>query len=92
MWNSIKNVIFAFMAVCCGLIGVFWLWFMYEYSLRWLDESGNVVPNVETAVAFGREGAEWIGLVAVGWFILAILFGLIQWRVSRSTTAVKTTP
>ncbi|MCP4358645.1 MAG: hypothetical protein GY796_11560 [Chloroflexi bacterium] len=64
---------------------------MYEYSLRWLDENGNVVPDMDTAVAFGREGAEWIGLVAVGWFVLAVLFGLIQWRVSRSLAIIHKT-
>ncbi len=84
MFKAVKNVIFAFMAVCCALIGLFWLWFVYAYSLRWLDANGEIGPEVGTAVIFGREGAEWMGVMALGWFALALLFALIQWRVSRN--------
>ncbi len=84
MFQAIRQVIFAFTAVCCGLIGLFWLWFMYQFSLRWLDANGEVGPMVGTAVVFGREGAYWIGGVAVGWLLLALFFGFMQWRVSRS--------
>lgn len=76
-------MIYAFAAVCCGLMGVFWLWFMYQFSLRWLDENGLPGPEAGTAVVFGKEGAEWIGIVALGWFMLALLFGFLQWRLQR---------
>lgn len=81
-----RNVIFAFAAVCCGLIGLFWLWFLYEFSLKWLDANGEVSEVVGSAVVFGREGANWIGAVAAGWFLLALFFGFVQWRVSRRST------
>jgi hypothetical protein len=74
---------FGFLAACCGLIGIFWLWFMYEFSLKWLDANGEVVPVVDTAVVFGAEGATWIGMVAAGWLLLALFFGFLQWRISR---------
>lgn len=84
MFQAIRQVIFAFTAVCCGLIGLFWLWFMYQFSLRWLDADGEVGAVMGTAVVFGREGAYWIGGVAVGWLLLALFFGFMQWRISRS--------
>jgi hypothetical protein len=83
MFQAIRNVIFAFAAICCGLAGLFWLWFLYEFSLKWLDANGEVSDVVGTAVVFGREGANWIGGVAAGWFLLALFFALAQWRVSR---------
>ncbi len=84
MFHAMRQVIFAFAAVCCGLIGLFWLWFMYQFSLRWLDANGEVMPAMDTAVVFGREGAYWIGAVAVGWLLLALFFGMMQWHVSRN--------
>lgn len=83
MFQSIRNVIYAFAAICCALFGAFWLWFMYQFSLRWLDAEGLPGPEIGTAVVFGREGAQWIGSVAVGWFILALFFGFLQWRLMR---------
>lgn len=85
MFQAIRHVLFAFVAVCCALIGLFWLWFMYEFSLKWLDANGQVGPAVGATVVFGREGAEWIGIVAGGWFVLALIFGWLQWRVSRQS-------
>lgn len=83
MFQAIRQVIFAFMAVCCGLIGLFWFWFMYQFSLKWLDADGNVGAAMGATVVFGREGAYWIGAIAVGWLLLALFFGFMQWRVSR---------
>lgn len=89
MWEAIRNVIFAFAAVCCALMGVFWLWFMYQFSLRWLTPAGEIGPEVGTAVVFGREGAAWIGVVAMGWFMLALLLsGLHWWFVIRRQSSV----
>lgn len=84
MFQAIRDVLFGFMAVCCALIGFFWLWFMYAYSLKWLDADGEVVMGESTTVAFGADGASWIGLVAAGWLVLAVFFGLIQWRVRKN--------
>lgn len=92
MFQAIRNVIFAFAAVCCGLIGLFWLWFMYQFSLRWLDADGEVGQMVGATVVFGREGAYWIGAVAVGWLLLALFFGFMQWRISRKPSSVNRHP
>ena len=92
MLQSIRNVIYAFAAVGCALFGVFWLWFMYEFSLKWLDENGLPGPEIGTAVVFGREGAEWIGMIAVGWFMLALLFAFLQWRVMRQQAQLQPDP
>lgn len=83
MFRAIRNVIFAFAAVVCALIGLFWLWFMYNFSLKWFDANGELLPEIGTAVIFGPEGATWIGMVAAGWFVLALGFGVIQWRMNR---------
>lgn len=83
MFQAIRNVIFAFMAVCCIFIGLFWLWFMYSFSLKWLDANGEIGLTTGATVIFGSEGAIWIGAVAVGWFMLALLFGFLQWRMNR---------
>lgn len=83
MFQAIRNVVFGFMAACCALISLFWLWFMYEFSLKWLDGNGEVGPVVGTAVVFGSEGATWIGMVAAGWLLLALLFVFLQWRMSH---------
>lgn len=83
MWQSIRRLLFGFLAICCCGIGLFWFWFMYEFSLKWLDATGQTVVGPETTVAFGQEGAVWIGLVAVGWLILGGLFGFMQWRFAR---------
>lgn len=84
MWQTIRQVLFGFLAVCCLLISLFWFWFMYEFSLKWLDENHQVVIGPETTVAFGQEGAVWIGAVAAGWFLLGLLFALMQWRFMRT--------
>lgn len=83
MLRSITNVVFGLAAFICLLISAFFVWFMYEYSLKWLSPDGFVSPNVDTAVAFGRAGAWWIGSVALGWFLLAILFWLIHHRIQK---------
>ena len=83
MMRSITNVVFGLAAFISLLIGAFFVWFMYEYSLRWLTPEGAVSPGADAVVVFGREGAWWIGGVAAGWFILAALFWLIHHRVQK---------
>ena len=85
MLQSIRHVIYAFAAVGCAFFGAFWLWFMYEFSLKWLNGDGMPGPEIGTAVVFGREGAQWIGAVAVGWFILAGVFAFLQWRLLQQS-------
>ena len=87
MFKSITNVIFAFVAVICLLIGLFWLWFLYEFSLKWAKYDGNIPPDAGATAVFGSDGAWWIGLVAGGWLILAVVFWIIHRRTNRTTSA-----
>ena len=87
MFDAVRNVIYAFAAICCALIGLFWLWFLYAFSLRWLSPDGTPVAT-GSGVFFGQEGAEWIGILAAGWFALALLFAVLQWRHLRRQTVL----
>lgn len=83
MLRSMTNVIFGFVGGICLLVGLFWIWFMYEFSLKWAKYEGNLPPSAGGIVVFGTEGAWWIGFIAGGWIVLAVIFWLIQRRVNR---------
>lgn len=81
--RMIRQVIFLFAACICFVIALFWVWFLYTYSLQWgWDAAGNPL-QVGTAVVYGRQGAIWIGSVTVGWFLLAVFFLYLHWRQQR---------
>lgn len=78
MWPAIRNVIFGFMAVFCGLIGIFWLWFGVTYALRPLtnfEEVGWQVLRESAARPFWGYTA-----VALVWFLLAAALAWLQWQ------------
>ena len=83
MLRSITNVIFGLMAVMCVLAGLFWVWFLYEYSLKWLKYGGNIPVDAGATAVWGEEGAWWVGGIAVGWFVVAIFFWIIHRRMNK---------
>ena len=83
MLRSMTNVIFGFVGGICLLIGLFWIWFMYEFSLKWAKYDGNLPPSAAGTAVFGTEGAWWIGFIATGWIVLAVILLLIQRRVNK---------
>ncbi len=83
MLRSMTNVIFGFVAGVCLLVGLFWFWFLYSFSLKWAKYDGNLPASAAGTAVFGTEGAWWIGFIAAGWIVLAVVFWLIQRRVNK---------
>lgn len=87
MLRTLSNVIFGLVAAVCLAIALFWVWFLYEYSVKWQLSGRDPLQDASARVVFGAEGAWWIGAVAAGWFILALLLAFIQWRVRRKAAS-----
>lgn len=76
MFRSLRQTILPVMAVLCLFIGLFWLWFWYEFSLKWAL-SGTLPGPEQSAVVFYGSGVVELGLLALGWLLLSlILYGL----------------
>ena len=81
MFRSLRQVILPVTAVLCLIVGLFWLWFWYEFSLKWalLDSMPDLT---ESTVVFYGSGVAELGFLAFGWLLLALfLYGLHRrWR------------
>ena len=76
MLLTLRRVILPVTAVLCLLIGLFWVWFWYEFSLKWAL-AGTLPAPGDTAVVFYDSGVTQLGLIAFGWLLLALfLYGL----------------
>ena len=76
MFRSLRQVILPVTAVLCLIVGLFWLWFWYEFSLKWalLDSMPDIT---ESTVVFYGSGVAELGFLAFGWLLLALfLYGL----------------
>jgi hypothetical protein len=84
MFRSLRRVILPVTAVLCLIIGLFWVWFWYEFSLKWAL-SGTMPSPSESAVVFYGSGVAELGFLAFGWLLLALfLYGLHRrWRHSQ---------
>jgi hypothetical protein len=84
MFRSLRRVILPVTAVLCLIIGLFWVWFWYEFSLKWAL-SGTLPSSSESAVVFYGSGVAELGFLAFGWLLLALfLYGLHRrWRHSQ---------
>ncbi|MAU00164.1 MAG: hypothetical protein CL608_23740 [Anaerolineaceae bacterium] len=76
MFLSLRKVILPVTAVLCLIIGLFWIWFWYEFSLKWALTDTMPGPT-ESAVVFYGSGVAELGFLAFGWLLLALfLYGL----------------
>lgn len=82
MFASLRRVILPVTAVLCLIIGLFWLWFWYEFSLKWAL-SGTLPQPGDSAVVFYGSGVAELGFLAFGWLLLAGVLYLLhrRWRV-----------
>lgn len=72
MIRSLRQVVLPFTAVLSLLIGLFWLWFWYEFSLKWALADRLPGPR-DSAVVFYGNGVIQLGLIAGGWLLLAFI-------------------
>ncbi|WP_420630241.1 hypothetical protein [Candidatus Leptofilum sp.] len=81
MFASLRRVILPVTAVLCLIIGLFWLWFWYEFSLKWAL-AGTLPELGDTAVVFYGSGVAELGFLAFGWLLLAIILYVLhrRWR------------
>ena len=86
MFRSLRQAILPIMAVLCLLIGLFWIWFWYEFSLKWAL-SGTMPDQTESAVVFYGSGVAELGFLAFGWLLTALfLYGLHRrWQRTHKT-------
>ncbi len=84
MFASLRRVILPVTAVLCLLFGLFWLWFWYEFSLKWALADAMPAPGDSTVVFYGSGVAE-LGFLAFGWLLLAIILYALhrRWRGRR---------
>lgn len=83
MFRSLRRVILPVTAVFCLLIGLFWLWFWYEFSLKWA--LADTLPQpMDSAVVFYGTGVAELGFIAFGWLLLAAVFYGLHRRWQRS--------
>lgn len=76
MFGSIRRVILPVSAVFCLLVGLFWIWFWYEFSLKWAL-SGRMPDAHDSTVVFFGSGVAQLGFLAFGWLLLAlVMYGL----------------
>ncbi|MEZ4592079.1 MAG: hypothetical protein R3D55_13200 [Chloroflexota bacterium] len=82
MFTSLRRVILPVTAVLCLIIGLFWLWFWYEFSLKWALSGTLPAPGDSTTVFYGS-GVAQLGFLAFGWLLLAIVLFVLhrRWRV-----------
>jgi len=73
MIRSLRQVILPVAAVFCLIIGLFWLWFWYEFSLKWALSDTLPRPQ-DTAVVFYGSGVAQLGFLTFAWFLLALFF------------------
>jgi hypothetical protein len=83
MFRSLRGVILPVTAVLCLIIGLFWIWFWYEFSLKWALADTMPAPGDSTVVFFGS-GVTQLGLLAFGWLLLALFFYGLHRRWQRS--------
>lgn len=81
MFTSLRRVILPVTAVLCLFIGLFWLWFWYEFSLKWALSDSLPGPG-DSAVVFYGSGVAELGFLAFGWLLLAVILYLLhrRWR------------
>lgn len=82
MFASLRRVILPVTAVLCLIIGLFWLWFWYEFSLKWALSDTLPQPG-DSAVVFYGSGVAELGFLAFGWLLVAGVLYLLhrRWRV-----------
>ena len=73
MMKTITRIIFAAAALLSLLVGLFWLWFLYEYGRR----------DMVTGSAPGEQALLGYGLLAGFWCLLALAFFLYYRRIRR---------
>lgn len=83
MLRSMRQVILPVAAVLCLMIGLFWVWFWYEFSLKWAL-AGTMPTPADSAVVFYDGGVTQLGFIAFGWLLLAIIFYGLHRRWQRS--------
>ncbi|GJM42906.1 MAG: hypothetical protein DHS20C20_31880 [Ardenticatenaceae bacterium] len=84
MLRSLRQAILPLTAVLCLLIGLFWLWFWYEYSLKWAISDTLPGPQ-DSAVVFYDSGVAQLGFLAFGWLLLALFLYILHRRWQRSS-------
>lgn len=83
MFASLRRVILPVTAVLCLIIGLFFLWFWYEFSLKWAIAGTLPEPGDATVVFYGSGVAE-LGFLAFGWLLLAVFLYVLHLRWRRS--------
>jgi len=73
MMKTMTRIIFAAAALLSLLVGLFWLWFLYEYGRQ----------DVVGGRAAGEQALFGYGLLAGFWFLLALAFFLYYRRLRR---------
>lgn len=71
--RAIPNVIFKLAAILSAGVGFFWIWFWVTNVWRWWRQLENPAALPEMGLL----------LLAAGWFLLAGIFLLLQWRINR---------
>ena len=82
MFRTLRQTILPATAVLCLFIGLFWLWFWYEFSLKWAL-SGTLPEPTESAVVFYGTGVAELGFLAIGWLLLALFLYALHRRWQR---------
>ena len=82
-FNVLRRVILPVTAVLCLLIGLFWLWFWYQFGLKW-SLAGSPPDLTESAVFFYGSGIAELGFLAFGWLLLALFLYLLHRRWQRA--------
>ena len=82
MFESLRRVILPVTAVLCLVIGLFWIWFWYEFSLKWAL-ADTLPAAADSAVVFYGSGVSQLGFIAFGWLLLAIFLYLLHRRWQR---------
>ena len=83
MFASLRRVILPVTAVLCLIIGLFFIWFWYEFSLKWAIADTLPEPGDATVVFYGSGVAE-LGFLAFGWLLLAGFLYVLHLRWRRS--------
>lgn len=83
MFAALRRVILPVTAVLCLFIGLFFLWFWYEFSLKWAL-SGTLPEPGDATVVFYGSGVTELGFLAFGWLLLALFLYLLHRRWRRS--------
>ena len=88
MFRSLRRVILPVTAVLCLFIGLFWIWFWYEFSLKWAM-ADTLPAATDSTVVFYGSGVSQLGFIAFGWLFLAIFLYVLHRRWQRRENQVE---